>query len=346
MDHQQWSLRFGASVLVCALLLRLGATGFFRPVAEFLAQPHIASFLIYLETGRIVRFSQSSEVQEVFANESATPDFALRQNTEPPPEEEEPTIPSFAASDVSGVKIKNSAGLKVSMKKLIVRPLQWDLTTEEPAVLILHTHATESYTRVSGEKYKESAAFRTLNEKYNMISVGDHLAQLLEEAGIHVLHDRKTHDYPSYNGSYTNARKSIEKYLKKYPSICLVLDLHRDASGDLKNQMRTKATVDGKKSAQIMFVVGTNGAGQKHPNWKENLALALKLQVQMERHAKGICRNINLRSQRFNQDESTGALIVEVGAAGNTREEALTAVEVLAAAIKDLSHGALTGGGT
>ena len=345
MDHQQWSLRFGASVLICTLLLRLGATGFFQPMAEFLAQPHIASFLIYLETGRVVRFSQSSEAREVFANESAVPDLSLWKSTEPPPEPE-PTIPSFVASDVSGIKIKNSAGLKVSMKKLIVRPLQWDLTAEEPSVLILHTHASESYTRASGEKYKESAAFRTLNEKYNMISIGEHLAQMLEEAGIHVVHDRKTHDYPSYNGSYSNARKSIETYLKKYPSIRLVLDLHRDASGDLKNQMRTKATVNGKKSAQIMFVVGTNGAGQNHPHWKENLALALKLQVQMERHAKGICRNINLRSQRFNQDESTGALIVEVGAAGNTRKEALTAVEVLAQAIADLSQGALTGEGT
>ena len=176
------------------------------------------------------------------------------------------------------------------------------------------------------------------------MGVGDYLEELLETRyGIQVIHDRKTHDYPSYNGSYSNARKSIEKYLKKYPSICLVLDLHRDASGDLKNQMRTKATVNGQKSAQIMFVVGTNGAGQKHPDWKENLALALKLQVQMERHAKGICRDINLRSQRFNQDESTGALIVEVGAAGNTRKEALIAVEVLAQAIADLSNGALTG---
>ena len=133
--------------------------------------------------------------------------------------------------------------------------------------------------------------------------------------------------------------KAMARHLEENPSICLVLDLHRDASGDTKNQMRTKATVDGAASAQIMFVVGTNGTGLKHPNWKENLALALKLQVQMERIASGICRNINLRGQRFNQDKSPGALLVEVGAAGNTREEALRAVEVLAQAILDLSHG-------
>ena len=337
MDHQQWSLRFGTSVIICALLLRLTATGFFQPVAELLTKPNIASFLVYLETGRIVRFSPSSEVLEVFAYESAVPEFALW--TIPATQPEEETQPVFCTADVESVKFKNGSGLKYDKGALIEQPLQWDLTAAEPTVLILHTHTTESYTKVKGESYKETAAFRTLDEAYNMISVGDHLAQLLEAGGITVIHDREVHDYPSYSGSYNHARREMERHLKENPSICLVLDLHRDASGDTKNQMRTKATVGGKASAQIMFVVGTNGTGLKHPNWKENLALALKLQVQMERLAPGICRNINLRGQRFNQDKSSGALLVEVGAAGNTREEALTAVEVLARAILDLSHG-------
>ena len=50
MDHQQRSLRFGASFIVCALLLRLAAGGFFQPVAEFLAQPNIASFFLILRS--------------------------------------------------------------------------------------------------------------------------------------------------------------------------------------------------------------------------------------------------------------------------------------------------------
>ena len=335
MDHQQRSLRFGASVIVCALLLRLTATGFFQPMAEFLAKPNIASFLIYLETGRIVRFSASSEAAEVFAHESAVPDFSLW--TVPATEPE--IRPVFCAADADGIKFKNSAGLKYDKAELIQQPLQWDLTAPDPTVLILHTHTTESYTKVTGETYKEAAAFRTLDEGHNMVSIGDHLTQLLTSGGVNVIHDRELHDYPSYNGSYNHARKAMEKHLKENPSICLVLDLHRDASGDIKNQMRTKATVDGQPSAQIMFVVGTNGTGLKHPNWKENLALALKLQAQMERISAGICRNINLRGQRFNQDESPGALLVEVGAAGNTREEALRSVEVLAQAILELSHG-------
>ena len=332
MDHQQWSLRVGASVILCALLLRLGASGFFQPLADFLAKPNIASFLIYLETGRIVRFSQSYEDQEVFALESPEPDFAAEATM---PEE----IPAFSAQDAANVDVKYNCAAQPDLEKLVAEPLNWDLTGTEPTVLILHTHATESYTKAAGEDYEETSSFRTLDEDYNMLSVGDYLTRMLEEGGLTVIHDRELHDYPSYNGSYSHARTSIADYLEAYPSIQLVLDLHRDASGDNNNQMKTSATVDGESSAQIMLVVGTNRSGLDHPNWEENLALALKLHVQLERTAPGICRYVNLRAQRFNQDLSSGALIVEIGAAGNSHEEALKATEVLAKGILSLAKG-------
>lgn len=332
MDYQKWSLRFGAAVIACALVLRLTAGGAFQPLADFLAQPNIASFLIYLETGRVVRFSSSEEDAPVFAGESAAPDFVEQEKAVKAPE--------FTAEDASLVEIKNNTSKKPDVVQLLKKPLEWNLSGEEPTVLIISTHTTESYTRSAGEQYEESSAFRTLDERYNMLSIGDHLAQLLEEGGLTVLHDRQLHDYPSYNGSYNDARKSIEQYLKEYPSIRLVLDIHRDAAGDNTNQMTTSATVDGKDSAQLMIVVGSNGSGLNHPDWQENMALALKLHVQLERLNPGICRPINLRSQRFNQDESPGALLIEVGAAGNTHAEAITAVEVLAEGVIALASGA------
>lgn len=330
MDHQQWSLRMGFAVISCALLLRLASAGIFVPVAEFLSQPKIASFLIYLETGRIVRFSASDgENSPLFALESPEPVFEKPAITE--------TLPGFSAEEGAAVSIRYNCTLRPDLGELITRPLRWDLTIQEPTVLILHTHATESYTKSQGERYTESVAFRTLDENYNMISVGTHLAELLTQAGINVIHDQTLHDYPSYSGSYSAARKAIDAWLKKYPTISLVLDIHRDASGDNNNQMVTSAKVNGQKSAQLMLVVGTN-----YDTWEDNLALALKMQVQLERNAPGICRYINLRAQRFNQDKSAGALLVEVGAAGNTHQEALTAVEVLANAISDLKKGAET----
>ena len=332
MDHNRLSLRIGAAAILFALLLRLGGSGLLQRAGEALAEPAITSWLIYLETGRIVRFSPSSEDREVFSMESHTPDFALEaQNLT--------VLPSFAADDGAAVEIKYNCKYRPDVEKLITEPLGWDLTGEEPKVLILHTHATESYTKSAGERYKETSAFRTLDENYNMISVGEHLAELLEAGGVRVLHDRTLHDYPSYSGSYNHARKSIAAYLEEYPSIELVLDLHRDASGDDNNQMRTRAEVDGEASAQIMLVVGTSGSGLKHPDWEQNLALGLKLHTQLERTAPGITRYVNLRAQRFNQDMSPGCLIVEIGAAGNTHAEALVATEVLAQSILALAKG-------
>ena len=330
MNHQQRSLRTGAVVILCAVIFKLGMGGIFAPVVEFLTRPTISSLLIYLETGRIVRFSPSSEEVFLFASESAVPVFEVP---------EEVAIPVFSAEDAAGVSMKYSGAKRADLADLMVRPLNWDLTDSEPRVLILHTHGTESYTKSKGEKYTESSAYRTLDEGYNMISVGDYLAEALESAGIGVVHDRSLHDYPSYNGSYSSARKSIAAYLKEYPTIQLVLDLHRDASGDNKNQLKTKATVDGVPSAQLMIVVGSNGSGLSHPNWEENLSLALKLYTQLERTSPGICRYISLRGQRFNQDQSTGALIIEVGGAGNSHAEALMATSVLARAVIAMAKG-------
>ena len=331
MDHYRQCLRIGAAAILCALALRLESRGILQPITDFLTEPKTASLLVYLETGRIVRFSPSSDAREVFSLESHTPDFAQK-------EENLTLLPAFVPQDGLDIPFRYNCSLRPDAAALITAPLDWDLASGEPTVLILHTHGTESYTKSQGENYKESSAYRTLDEDYNMISVGTHLANLLEAGGIRVIQDKTLHDYPSYSGSYNHARKSISAYLEEYPSIRLVLDLHRDASGGA-SQMRTQATVNGKSSAQLMLVVGTSASGLKHPNWEENLALGLKLHAQCERLAPGIMRYVNLRSQRFNQDLSPGALLIEVGAAGNTHPEALTAVEILAEGILSLAKG-------
>ena len=175
-----------------------------------------------------------------------------------------------------------------------------------------------------------------------MLSIGKEIARVLEAGGIRVLHDPTLHDDPNYNTAYSAARATIQRYLALYPSIQLVLDIHRDASGDDNDQMVTSATVGGQKCAQLMLVVGTDAGGNVHPNWQENLALALKLTAVLEQENPGICRPINLRSERFNMDLTLGSLLVEVGAAGNTRQEALIAANALAQAVLALQKGANT----
>lgn len=333
MDRQEKVLRLGAGVILAALVLRLVSGGVLQPAVNWLLQPENQAFLLYLETGRIVRFSPSFR------------DFTNSDGESPIPVlSGDPQVFStakavFAQEDTALVDIYNPIGQALDPAAMLTAPLDWDLTGPGPTVLILHTHATESYTR-RGEDYVESSAYRTLDEGYNMVSIGDSLAKALEQQGISVLHDRALHDYPSYNGSYEEARQASIASLKQYPTIRLVLDLHRDAAGDETHQYRTEATVDGVPSAQLMLVMGTNASGLSHPNWEENFALGVKLQAQLERIAPGITRPILVRSQRFNQDLSPGALLIEVGAAGNSHKEALLAVRVLAQAIASLALGA------
>lgn len=327
MDQQQKTKRFGFYIILCACVLRLSIAGIPGRLFRNLVQAGTSSILTYLETGRNVRFSASLEKKMDFIRESPMPWI-------PQPEK-----PGFSPSDVDLVEMDYDCAYRPDLETLVTRPLDWDLTADEPTVLILHTHATESYTK-NGEMYAETAAYRTLDENYNMLSIGDTVADVLTQAGIGVIHDRGIHDYPSYSGSYVHSRNSVEEILEQYPSVCLVLDLHRDAVEKDGKQLRPLAQAEGKPSAQLMLVVGTDISRQSHENWQENLALALKLHIQLERMTPGIMRPLNLRAQRFNQDLSPGALLVEVGAAGNTREEALTAARKLADALVFLSKGA------
>ena len=342
MDPFRRTLRFGAAMISCAVVARLGAGGRFDPLIRWFEKPETQSFLLYLETGRKVRFSDDlEEMSEPVTQppETSAPPPPETEVPETAPEETEPpALPVFSARDADPLEIKYSCSVRPDLNALMSKPLSWDLTGREPSVLILHTHATESYTK-QGETYQESSAFRTLDENYNMISVGARVAELLQEAGIGVIHDKQLHDYPSYNGSYNHARKSIQSILEENPTICLVLDLHRDASGDLSNQFRPVASVEGENAAQIMLVMGTNAAGLSHPDWKENLSLGLKLHAQLERQAPGITRPISLRAQRFNQDLTKGSLLIEMGAAGNSHTEALRAAEQLAKAVIALAKG-------
>ena len=324
MDPHSKALRTGSAAIACAIVFRLAALW---PV-----QVHTAPIPAETETGRDVRFSSSREVFWEYPGESAMPLLPVKE------EPETPVLPAFSPEDTVLTDMYYACGLRPDLGQLLSAPLTWNLTDTEPRVLILHTHTTESYTQLQ-EPYVESADYRTLDEGYNMLSIGEIVAGILSDSGIGVIHDRQLHDYPSYNGSYNDARKSILSYLEEFPGIELVLDLHRDAADTENGQLRPVATVAGETVAQLMLVMGTDESGLQHEHWQENLSLALKLQAQLERQAPGITRPTILRAQRFNQDLHPGALLVEVGAAGNTHIEARRAAEQLAHAIVALAKG-------
>ena len=314
--------RVGICAIIFACLLRLWAAGVPERLYFRFVQPNIDAFFIKLETGRNVRFSSS--IEPFVPNFVETPPPLLPEVTEAP-------LPAFSGEEE--IDLYYAVRKNPDIESLLAQPLDWDLFGEEPTVLILHTHTTESYTR-QGEDYKETSAWRTLNEEYNMVSIGSLVAKILEDQGIGVVQEKTFHDYPSYSGSYIRSRQTVREALKEYPGIRLVLDLHRDAAGEGANQMRTRAKVDGEDSAQLMVVIGTN-----HDAYEENLSLGLKLHVQLENQSPGIMRPLQLRSQRFNQDLSPGTLLIEVGAAGNNHKEAKLAATQLAKAIVALAKG-------
>lgn len=310
MHQERRSLRWGLAAIAVAALWRLGGHRLVPTDGREAAQA-----LLYLGTGR-------TEVTTA-ATEPATQPPIPTEATEPA------ALPSFA--DAAVPEIFNDPGKAYDAAALLQKPLTWQLSREAPTVLILHTHTTEGYRDTAPD-------YRSLEEDRNLLRIGQHLATYLESRGIHTLHDRTLHDYPSYNGSYNHSRQSAEAYLAQYPSIQVVLDLHRDAI-TLADGSQMATTAQG--AAQLMLVVGTD-TNLAHPHWQENFALALKLQALLEADTPGITRPIYLRRERFNQDLTPATLLVEVGAAGNSMEEALQSVEKLGDALLALQNGSLS----
>lgn len=332
MDLQKSILRTCAFVVLGALSLRLLGGPVGEKLSAFFAMPKVTAAILSYGSGRFPATGDYTPTEE-------TETAILPTTTEPTKEAYAQAV--FSVSDQSLVSIRSSCSYSVQTDALLTKPLVWNLSGEQPTVLIVHTHGTESYTKT--EDYSESSQYRTLDCGYNTVSIGSYLASLLEKNGIHVIHDQTLHDYPSYNNSYNNARQTINRHLSENPSIQLVLDLHRDAMTDGNGQQICYTlNTDKGESAKLMLVIGSDAGGLNHPNWQENMALAVKLHAQLEKSNPGICRPISFRSQRFNQDLSRGAVLIEVGSAGNTRQQALVAAEHLAQAIISLASGSTT----
>lgn len=246
-------------------------------------------------------------------NDTNTPQIAREDvKTEQTPQVTE-------SKTVSSSEIKNQSGKTVDTEKLLAEPLAFEKDGKKPCVLIVHTHTTESYLEQD----------RSIDETKNMIAIGTVIKDRLENGGIKVIHDTTVHDYPTYNGAYTRSAATVKNRLAENPDINIVLDIHRDAVAANDGKKVSLVTeINGEKTAQLMFVVGTD-AQLTHEKWHENLKLALKLQRTADELYPTLMRPINLREQRFNQQLSEGSIILEVGANGNSIDEAKHSAELI-----------------
>ena len=227
------------------------------------------------------------------------------------------------------VKIKNQTDYQLTQEMLTP-----DITIENKNILIFHTHSCESYTASEQYPYTPTGNFRTTDLNFTVTRVGTELTTQLQQYGYNVIHDTSYHDYPSYNGSYTNSLKTVESLLQTNPSD-IIIDLHRDAIGSRSDYAPTVKIGD-EKAAQIMFVIGTNAGGLWHPNWNQNLKFAVKVQEKAEELYPGLFKPIMLTTSRYNQHTGKYANIIEVGATGNTLEQCLTSMKYLAKVMDEI----------
>lgn len=275
-----------------------------------------------------------------------------QQQTAPPATEKEPTPSEFEIVDngvsartlvpassqgyiVTGaVYVDNRSDRTVDTSLVSGNHSLTFADTDSPQVLIIHTHGSEAYTMPPGEEYVASGDCRTTDEAYSVVRVGEELAAVLEQAGISVLHDKTLHDHPRYSGAYERSLKTVERYLQRYPTIQLVLDIHRDAISDAQgNICKIVSNIGGVNAAQLCFIVGTDGGGASHPNWQENLKLASALQETLCSRYPTLMRPVTVRNSRYNQHAAPYCLLVEVGAAGNSLYEAIYSAKLLGEAI-------------
>lgn len=233
--------------------------------------------------------------------------------------------PYKSKTSYNRVYIKNRANIDLDIAKYLknANPIKLQ-KNGEPQILIMHTHTTECYLLEDRDYYTKSDLTRTRDKSYNVTAVGKLVAEKLNAAGFVTLHDTTEHDYPAYNGSYNRSGETVKKYLEKYPSIKIVIDLHRDSlAGDGTNRVKPITQIDGKNAAQVMLVMGCGETVANHENWEKNFTFAVKYQQTMEALYPGLARQLSLVSSRYNQHLTTGSILLEVGTESNSLEEAL-----------------------
>ena len=232
-------------------------------------------------------------------------------------------IPDKATCEIFGVKLRSECDYNLEAE---ITDL--DAHFNKNDILIFHTHTCESYTPTEQYQYESTGNYRTTDLNYTVSRVGDELEKYLTNYGYNVVHDKSYHDYPAYNGSYNRSLVTVKKLLEQYTNTDIVIDLHRDAIGD--NSYAPKIKIGDDYCARIMFVIGTDGGGLSHDNWRNNLKFAMKVVQKGNELYPGFFKPIIVRNSRYNHHLADAACIIEVGATGNTLEECLNSMKYLA----------------
>lgn len=209
-------------------------------------------------------------------------------------------------------------------QKLLDTDMTMEKDSDNPQILIYHTHSQEAYIDSSADDLEET-----------VVGVGSYLTDILEnDYGYKVIHDKTTYDIIdgklNRSAAYSKAEDGIDKILEENPSIEVVIDLHRDG-GSARN-----VTIDGKETARVMLFNGLsrdqNGpiTYLDNPNLQDNLAFSLQLQLKSYELYPGFFNKNYLKCYRYNMHVRPRSLLVELGTDKNTLESAKNAMEPFA----------------
>ena len=265
---------------------------------------------------------ESKTIQYNLASTSpVTPAATPAPVSSPPPETD---LSKQKASQK--IQLKNQTGKSFDTAQLLAEPISFQKNAVGYQVLLVHTHTTECYFPND----------RSENADENMIRIGKEFQAVLEQNGIKTLHITTVHDVP-YTTSYKKSLESVTKALQQYPSIEVVIDLHRDAIyAENGEKLRPIANINNTEAAQVMLVCGTDEGGLPHPDWKQNLSFALKVQNEMQKTYPSLARPLDLRKERFNTHTTKKSVIFEIGSNGNTLEEAMQGARYAAQSVANV----------
>ncbi len=273
---------------------------------------------------------------------SPTPDTEDGTNSEAPSTGDKIRDKDLSANAENGFSLSNQTKYTPDLWALYGAPrltktadeLAEEYGADAPLVLIYHTHGTESYA--NGDTVTAGTGFRSRDPEETVVAVGNVMTEVLEAAGIPVIHLEEMFDEKNWSSAYDNSHAAVCKALEKYPSIQYVFDVHRDAlSGDDGAYISSVFTYDDTRFAQLMLVCGTDEGGSNHKNWRDNLSFALTLQANLHASYDTLMRPVNLRTASFYQDLRKGALLLEVGTSANTLAEAKRTAVLFSAALAD-----------
>lgn len=223
-----------------------------------------------------------------------------------------------------------------NVKKLLSADLRIKKNRKKPQILIFHTHG-------GSEAFCDS---KSGDVSQSIVGVGTTLTYYLKKHGYNVIHDTTRYDIINgkidRNRAYNNAAEHVKRTLQKYPSIQVIIDLHRDGVG---NKVHRTTVINGKRTAQVMFFNGLsrNRSGNigylYNPNLQYNLAFSLQLKLKCMENYNDFAKPVYLKGYRYNLHLRKRALLIELGNENNTLQEAKNAMPHLAGVIDEVLNG-------